>query len=111
MPPHRTVELHLPSLDRWGNAIEREPWVEKAVSLMCSAFGGAYEENVVGHWRVDTEHPLREQTVRIVSYAEEERIWPNLPRLLEFADEFGEATNQEAVMVAIDNQPLVPLPS
>jgi hypothetical protein len=109
LPPHRTIELHLPSLDRCGNAIKREPWVEKAVDLMCAAFGGAYEETVVGHWRGSPDRHLREETVRIVSYADEEQIWPNLPCLIEFAEEFGEATNQEAVMVAIDNQPLMPL--
>jgi len=62
---------------------------------MCDAFGGAYEQTVVGYWTGTTRTYLREETSRIVSYAEESRVRQSLPRLLDIAAEFMKETDQE----------------
>jgi hypothetical protein len=102
---HRSVELHLPSRDQRGDPIDRQPWVELAVKTMSVAFGGAYEETVVGYWMDATGTCLREETSRIVSYAEESQVRHSLPRLLSIAAKFMEETNQAMVLVAIDGHP------
>jgi len=102
---YSTVELHFPSRNRYGHPIDQKPWVELAIKTMCDAFGGAYEETVVGYWMGRTHTCLREETSRIVSYAEENQIRQSLPCLLDIAAEFMEETDQEMVLVAVDGNP------
>jgi hypothetical protein len=109
---HKAVELHLPSRDRHGEPIDRGPWVDLAIGVMCDAFGGAYEETVVGHWVAPAHARVREETSRLVSYADDRQIAEGLPRVLDVAARFMEATDQEVVMVAVDGQPhRVPAPA
>jgi hypothetical protein len=102
---HSSVELHFPSRDRDGKPIDRRPWVDLAIKTMCECFGGAYEETVTGHWLGETRTYLREETSRIVSYAQKEQVRRGLPRLLDIAARFMTETNQEMVMVAVDQNP------
>ena len=106
-PPatHRAIELHFPSRNRHGYPIDQKPWVDLAIRTMCAAFGGAYEETVVGYWMGKTQTCLREETSRIVSYAEESQLRQNLPCLLGIAEEFMDETDQEMVLVAVDGNP------
>lgn len=103
--PHRAIELHLPSLDRHGKAIDRRPWVDLAAETMCKAFGGVYEEVVTGYWHGEAPLCMREETSRLVSYADQEQLTLGLPKVQEIATRFMEETDQEVVMIAVDGQP------
>jgi hypothetical protein len=102
---HRAIEVHLPSRNRHGSPIDIEPWVEQALDLMCAAFGGAYEEVVVGHWTPPGAPRVTERTSRLVSYATDAQARTALPRLLSLAADFMDATDQAVVLVAVDGQP------
>jgi hypothetical protein len=102
---HHSVELHLPSRDRHGMRIDSRPWVERALDLMCREFRGAYEEKVVGYWVPPSGARVTERTSRLVSYVTEDMLLEGLPRLLRLAAEFMDATDQAAVLVAVDGQP------
>lgn len=106
---YRAVELHLPSRDRHGARIDNRRWIDRALDLMCGEFGGAYEEKVTGHWVPAAGARVTERTARLVSYVTESKMLEGLPRLLAFAAEFRDETDQAAVLVAVDGQPQ-PLP-
>ena len=108
---HRTVELHLPSRNRHGVPVDSEPWVRRALDLLCIEFGGAYEDVVVGHWTPPHGARMREETSRLVSYADDRQLVEALPRILALAADFMDATDQAFVLVAVDGQPQPVVPN
>ena len=97
--------LFIPSVDRFEQPIDQETWVDRALSFLGSAFGGATAfPKAKGVWRDDdrANELVFDEPVIINCYTSEKLIEEQADELKTFLLEMGTETQQGAVGLVID---------
>ncbi|WP_136443669.1 DUF3574 domain-containing protein [Pacificoceanicola onchidii] len=94
------TELIIPNLDNDGS--DNAALIERNISAMCAAFGGATVYQANGYWINESGTLFRDPVSVIVSAATEKD--GALSVLREAAREILNATDQEAVFIAVGDQ-------
>jgi len=97
--------LFIPSVDRYSERIEQEVWVERALEILGSCFGGATAfPKAKGVWKDDARGGdlVFDEPVIINCYTSEEALEEHVETLRVFLTEMGTETNQGAVGLVID---------
>jgi hypothetical protein len=100
--------LFVPSVDRDGNPIQHERWVDEALTVLATLFRGAtaYPRGR-GKWRDDERGGklVTDEPTMVISYAEPKAVTrANLRRLREFLHRLGRQANQGEVGIVIDGE-------
>jgi len=112
--------LFIPSRDRHDRAIDQEHWVEEALRVLGTLFGGATAfPQGKGVWRNDARGGklLIDQPVVIQCYTSGQRIERQAPKLREFLHRMGREARRGAIGLVIDRDyleigfPLVETPT
>jgi hypothetical protein len=97
--------LFIPSKDRENQAIDQERWVDEALRVLGTLFGGATAfPQGKGVWRDDARGGklLFDEPVVIQCYTTEEAIEREASELSEFLHRMGHSARQGAVGLVID---------
>jgi hypothetical protein len=97
--------LFIPSRDRHDRAIDQEHWVDEALGVLGTLFGGATAfPQGKGVWRDDAQggRLLFDAPVVIQCYTSEQAIERQAPRLREFLHRMGREARQGAIGLVID---------
>ena len=97
--------LFIPSVDRFEQPIDQETWIDRALNLLGSAFGGATAfPKAKGVWRDDdrANELVFDEPVIINCYTSEKLIEEQADELRTFLMEMGTETRQGAVGLVID---------
>ena len=97
--------LFIPSKDRRNKAINQRFWVEEALKVLGTLFGGATAfPKGRGIWRDDAQGGklLFDEPVVIQCYTSEQAIERQAPKLREFLQRMGREAKQGAVGLVID---------
>jgi hypothetical protein len=99
--------LFIPSKDRRNEAIDQQFWVDEALTVLGTLFGGgtAFPKGR-GIWRDDAQGGklLFDEPVVIQCYTSELLIERQLPALREFLHRMGREARQGAVGLVIDDE-------
>ena len=98
--------LFVPSKDRRDNAINQRSWVEEALNVLGTLFGGATAfPKGRGVWRDDAQGGklLFDEPVVIQCYTSEQLIDEKMPALRDFLHRMGREARQGAVGLVIDD--------
>jgi hypothetical protein len=96
----------IPSRDRHDRAIGQEHWVDEALEVLGTLFGGATAfPQGKGVWRDDAQGGklLFDEPVVIQCYTSEQAIERQAPRLREFLHRMGREAMQGAIGLVIDS--------
>lgn len=104
----RLFVLFVPSVDRDGKPIDHERWVDKALTVFATFFGGAtaYPRGR-GKWRDDERGGklVTDEPTMVISYAEPRAVTPaSLRRLRSFLHRLGREGKQGEVGIVIDGR-------
>lgn len=103
---HDHVVLAVPSHDRRNNPITtQEFWVEEAMKVISGLYGGGTAfQAYAGVYRSETGEDLWDRPVLVESYAEREDVEDEskLVRLLQFVRRMREQTDQECVLLVVN---------
>jgi hypothetical protein len=97
--------LFIPSHDRTGRPIDQAYWVEQALTVLGTLFGGATAfPKGKGVWRDDAQggRLLFDEPVVIQCYTGEQILERQAPRLRDFLHRMGREVRQGAVGLVID---------
>ncbi len=97
--------LFIPSKDRSDKPIDQPFWVQQALSVLGTLFGGATAfPQGKGIWRDDAQGGklLFDEPVIIQSYTSEDRIQVQIRPLREFLHRMGREAKQGAIGLVID---------
>jgi len=97
--------LFIPSVDREMQPIDQETWLEKALDVLGSSFGGATAfPRARGVWRDDSQDGrlVYDDPVVIQCYTNEPALELHVETLRTFLVNMGRTTNQGAVGLVID---------
>jgi hypothetical protein len=97
--------LFIPSRDRHDRAIDQEHWVDEALRVLGTLFGGATAfPQGKGVWRDDAQGGklLFDEPVVIQCYTSEQAIERQAPKLREFLHRMGREAQQGAIGLVID---------
>ena len=97
--------LFVPSRDRNNRAIDHEHWVDEALSVLGTLFGGATAfPQGKGVWRDDAQGGtlLFDEPVVIQCYTSEQTIEQRASKLREFLHRMGREAKQGAIGLVID---------
>jgi hypothetical protein len=97
--------LFIPSRDRHDRAIDQGYWVEEALRVLGTLFGGATAfPQGQGVWRDDAQGGklLFDEPVVIQCYTAEQAIERQAPKLREFLHRMGREAKQGAIGLVID---------
>ena len=97
--------LFIPSHDRTGQAIDQAYWVEQALTVLGTLFGGATAfPQGKGVWRDDAQggQLLFDEPVVIQCYTGEQILERQAPHLRDFLHRMGREAHQGAVGFVID---------
>ena len=98
--------LFIPSKDRRNKPIEQRYWVQEALHVLGTLFGGATAfPRGDGIWRDDARggRLLLDNPVVIHCYTSEQAIEQQMPALREFLNRMGREARQGAVGLVIDD--------
>ena len=102
------VVLFIPDLNREGDPIDQQLWIEECLRVMGKIFRGATAfPRGRGVWRDDDagERLLEEQTVMVVSYVDRKLLTNSTLRSLrDFLHRFGREARQGEVGIVIDSK-------
>ena len=99
--------LFIPSKDRRNKAIDQRFWVDEALTVLGTLFGGATAfPKGRGIWRDDAQGGklLFDEPVVIQCYTSEPLIEQQMPALREFLYRMGREARQGAVGLVIDDE-------
>jgi hypothetical protein len=97
--------LFIPSVDRLQHPIDQKTWIDQALEVLGTQFGGATAfPKARGVWRDDAQggRLVFDQPVVIQCYTNAKALEERAPALREFLVQMGEETNQGAVGLVID---------
>ncbi|MEX2172279.1 MAG: hypothetical protein WD851_23365 [Pirellulales bacterium] len=97
--------LFIPSVDRDSKPIDQQLWVDRALRMLGTCFGGATAfPRAQGVWRDDARDGelIFDEPVIIQCYSSEAAIEEEIGPLRDFLYELGRTTNQGAVGIVID---------
>lgn len=97
--------LFIPSVDREMQPIDQETWLEKALDVLGSSFGGATAfPRARGVWRDDSRDGrlVYDDPVVIQCYTNEPALERHVETLRTFLVDMGRTTNQGAVGLVVD---------
>lgn len=97
--------LYIPSKDRFNRPIDQERWVNEALRVLGTLFGGATAfPQGKGIWRDDARGGklLLDEPVVIQCYTREAALEEQAPALREFLHRMGREAQQGAVGLVID---------
>ena len=98
--------LFIPSKDRRNKAIDQRYWVEEALNVLGTLFGGATAfPKGGGIWRDDAQGGklLFDEPVVIQCYTSEQLIEQQMPALRDFLYRMGREARQGAIGLVIDD--------
>jgi hypothetical protein len=99
--------LFIPSKDRRNKAIDQRFWVEEALTVLGTLFGGATAfPKGRGIWRDDAQGGklLFDEPVVIQCYTSEHLIEQQMPALRDFLYRMGRESRQGAIGLVIDDE-------
>jgi hypothetical protein len=97
--------LFIPSVDRFQQQIDQQPWVESALNLLGRCFGGATAfPKARGVWRDDSQQGrlVFDEPVIVHCYTSAKLIETYADELRNLLIDMGTKTNQGAVGLVID---------
>ena len=99
--------LFIPSVDRYEQEIDQQPWVEQALEMLGTCFGGATAfPKAKGVWR-DDQHSgvlVYDEPVIIQCYTSEEALLEHTQSLRQFLYNLGTQTRQGAVGLVVSGE-------
>ena len=99
------IKITVPSTSNVSNPDQAlaTKWVDAALTMLATLFGGATALPGVGSYMADNGQLIKENVTVVYSYTNDDGMRNSRNKVIEFALNMGKAMGQECIMVEIDN--------
>lgn len=98
------IKLYIPSTIDIDKKIDTTIYINEALQLFSSEFGGATSYDAIGAWSSQTLGLVTESVRIIESYATREQIEKSLILIIRYAQKLKTELHQEAISLEYDNK-------
>ena len=98
------VKVYVPSTTDVNKACDSSEWIEKAMNVLSSAFGGATATNALGAWISSQGELVKENVTVVFSYATQPQLETNIESVYEFCLMMKQALSQESIALEVNGE-------
>lgn len=98
------IAVYVPSTQNVSSACDNSMMVKKVLSQMCTLFGGASSNDVMGGWISDDKGLIIEKVTIVYSYCTKQQAEENLAQVYKICQMVKKEMAQECVTLEYNNQ-------
>jgi hypothetical protein len=98
------VKIYVPSTLNVNESFDSSQWVDKALSLLSSEFGGATATVALGAWVSSQNELVKEKITLVFSYARQEQLENSIDRIYDFCLAMKLELKQEEIALEVNGE-------
>lgn len=96
------VKIYVPSTINVNENIDNSEWVDKALSLLSTEFGGATSTKALGAWVAQNGQLIKENVTLVFAYANQDKLEQKIESIYDFCLLMKVALSQEAIALEVN---------
>lgn len=98
------VKIYIPSTINVSQEIDNIEWVQRALCLLSTEFGGATSSDALGAWVDNRGQIVKEKVTIVLSFCHKNSLEQSIDKIYDFCLEMKEALSQEAVSLEVNGE-------
>ena len=98
------VRVYVPSTVNVSESFNSSEWVDKALCILSSEFGGATSSNALGAWVSNKGELIKENVTIVFAYAKQEQLEKGIDKIYNFCLSMKQSLAQESIALEVNGE-------